>query len=95
MDYKKIKKIARLLTFITIFPMKKVFFSLAAASLFTFASCSSSIDCECSLDSDLIDFSIEFETEEDDCFEGLLENIETEAGITADDLRNGYNCSEL
>ena len=68
---------------------------MAIAGLFGLASCSSSIDCECSLDSDMIDFSIEFETEEDDCYEGLIANIETESGITADDLRKGYDCSEL
>lgn len=76
--------------------MKKVFFSLAAASLFAFASCSSEIECDCSIDSDMVDFSIEFETEEDDCYEGLVSAANLQGDeASMDAVREAYDCKEL
>lgn len=84
--------------------MKKVFFSFALLGFIATTSCSSEIDCFCEskpiegFEGLSVDF--DFETEEDDCYEGLAERLKKDAEgeeadlIDGDAVRLAYDCEE-
>ncbi len=89
--------------------MKNVIIAVSITGLAALTSCSSEIECECTLNaeySQIMNFEANFETKESNCYEGLVEYLrdkykdeldeeELNEDVDMSEVRSAYNCNQL